>query len=183
MAVVAAVVSTAFAVDGYTKGEEARKKAGEAAAESRKAQLQQKSETEAQNASAQAMERRRQIREERVRRARILQSSENTGVEGSSGEAGALGNLTTAFSGAVGESVGKKASGERMSGYLQDQADAQFSFNQAQSDMSSAQTQMNLGMSIFSASGGLSNFKSTPSATVPAMDIDPRAGVRGQLGY
>lgn len=167
MAVTAVVIGTAFAVDGYTKGEEARKKAGEAAAEGRRAQAQQKSETEAQNATRQAEERRKQIREARVRRARILQSSENTGAEGSSGELGALGNLSTAFSGALGESVGSKASGERMSGFLQDQADANFKFNQASSDMNGAQSQMNLGMSIFNAGGGFSAFKSTPSGTIP----------------
>lgn len=184
MAVSAAVIGTAFAVDGYVKGEEARKKVGESAAESRTAQAKQKSETEAQNASKQAAERRRQIREDRVRRARVMQASENTGTQGSSGELGALDNITTAFSGALGDSVGSKASGERMSGYLQDQADAQFNFNQASSDLSGAQSQLNLGMSIFNSAGGFSAFKDkSPTGVVPSTDIDPRAGVRGQNGY
>ena len=152
-----ALAGAVVAVDGYVKSEEARKNAGEAASRAKVAQEKQQSEAKAQNAQAAAAERRRQIREERVRRARILQSSENTGVEGSSGEVGSLGAIDTMFSTAVGENAGKIASADRTSGYVQDQANAQFSFNQAQSDMQAGQSQMNLGASIFSQSGGLSS--------------------------
>ena len=175
MAVSAIVaVGAALTVDGYVKGEDARRKAGEAAAESRAAQNKQKSETEAQNASKQAAERRSQIRQERIRRARIMQSSENTGAGGSSGELGALDNLQTVFSGALGDSAGSKASGERMGGYLQEQANAQFNFNQANSDLSGAQSQMNLGMSIFNAGGGFG--KPTPKGSIPSTDIPMQPG-------
>lgn len=105
-----AAAAAAVSVDGYLKGEDAARKGREAANESRAAQAKQKSETEATKAQQQMQERRRQIREERVRRARLLQASENTGTQGSSGEFDALGNLSTAFSVAVGESAGAKAS-------------------------------------------------------------------------
>lgn len=148
--------AAAVAVDGYVKGEDARKKQEEAASQSRKAQEQSKQETRAQQAQAQAAESRRQIREERVRKARILQSSENTGTQGSSGEVGALDSLSTMFSTEVGVNAGKKASGERQSQYAQDAADAQFSFDSATRDASSASAQMSLGTSLFSAAGGFS---------------------------
>lgn len=43
--------------------------------------------------------RRQQLREERVRRAQILQASENTGVAGSSGAHGSISNLSTRIGG------------------------------------------------------------------------------------
>lgn len=49
--------------------------------------------TQAENAASSAENRRQQIREERVRRATILQSSENTGVTASSGQLGAMSAL------------------------------------------------------------------------------------------
>jgi hypothetical protein len=180
-----AAAAAAVSVDGYLKGEEAAKKGREAANESRIAQAKQKSETEATKAQQQMQERRRQIREERVRRARLLQSSENTGTSGSSGEFDALGNLSTAFSVAVGESAGAKASGDRMTGYLQEGADAQFKGQQAQADMSSASSQVGLGMNLFSAAGGMSSASSIFGSSKPSSTafVDPRDAVRGQNGY
>lgn len=57
-----------------------------------------------------ARENRRQLmREERIRRARILQSSSNSGASGSSGEAGALGAITTNVDSQVAASRGESA--------------------------------------------------------------------------
>jgi hypothetical protein len=61
----------------------------------RKAQEAAKNEQAAINKQQQLQEQRNQIRRERVQRARIMQSAENTGVAGSSGEAGAIGGLST----------------------------------------------------------------------------------------
>lgn len=56
----------------------------------------------------QARENRRQLlREERIRRARILQGSENAGGSGSSGEAGAIGAINTNVSGQIAASAGE----------------------------------------------------------------------------
>ncbi len=55
-----------------------------------------------------ARENRRQLlREERIRRARILQGSENSGGSGSSGETGALGAINTNVSGQIAASTGE----------------------------------------------------------------------------
>lgn len=57
-----------------------------------------------------AQENRRQLmREERIRRARILQSSNNAGGAGSSGEVGALGAITTNVDAQVASSRGESA--------------------------------------------------------------------------
>lgn len=57
-----------------------------------------------------AQENRRQLmREERIRRARIMQSSENAGGAGSSSEAGAIGAITTNVDAQVASSRGESA--------------------------------------------------------------------------
>lgn len=73
--------------------------------------------------------RRQRVREERVRRAQILASSENVGTARSSGEVGAIGALSTNLSGLFGQSLGRSAAAEGMN--IQDQraADAQQSAN------------------------------------------------------
>lgn len=58
-----------------------------------------------------ARENRRQLlREERIRRARILQSSNNAGGSGSSGEAGAMGAITSNIGGQIAASSGESKS-------------------------------------------------------------------------
>lgn len=62
----------------------------------RNAAKEQKEANKIQNAAqrnADAVNRRQKLREERVRRSRIIQQAENTGVSGSSGEIGAIGVL------------------------------------------------------------------------------------------
>lgn len=92
----------AMAAVSYDQQERAEDKAYDrsqkAADEQRKARMEQQS----QNAAQAAGERRRQIREERVRRARIVQSSINTGVTDSSGELGGQANLATQANTAIG---------------------------------------------------------------------------------
>jgi hypothetical protein len=111
--------------------------------------LQKQAEEKASNASEAALERRRQIREERVKRARILQSAENTGVEGSSGELGAIGSLATTLSANLGTNLGRITSANRVSGINQGLADAQFGMQKAQLKGEQAQMISNFGKSIF----------------------------------
>lgn len=80
----------------------------------------------AQNASEAARERRQQIREERVKRAQILQSASNTGVSDSSGAAGAVGSLSTNLSSNIGTNIGRIESANRISMFEQTAADAMF---------------------------------------------------------
>lgn len=61
----------------------------------------------AQQKTAGAESRRQRIREQRIRRAQILASSENIGASGSSGELGAIGALSTNLSGLIGNSLGE----------------------------------------------------------------------------
>jgi len=60
-----------------------------------------------QSAVASKENRRQLMREERIRRARIMQGSENAGGAGSSGEAGAMGAITTNVGGQIAASSGE----------------------------------------------------------------------------
>lgn len=152
------IVGAATAAVGTVQAQSARKEANRnaeaAAAEQRKAQGEQK----AASAEAAATERRQQIREERVRRARIIQSAENTGTAESSGEIGALGVLSTNLSVGLGANVGAVARGGRISGNLQSAADFNFAAESAMGDAKNADAIAGFGGTIFQASGGFSNF-------------------------
>lgn len=132
----------------------------EAAREGKKTQREQ----EAMNAARAAQERRQQIREERVRRARILQSSENTGVTESSGQIGAEGGLATQLSGNVGFNRGQIRSAGMISDFQQNAQDAM--------DRAAMWGQVGqLSGSIFSASGGFGAMNGTGTQQ-PAPVVD-----------
>jgi len=151
-----------LAVDGYIKGEEASKQAREAAERGFQAQLRQQSEAKAQNAQAAAQERRSMVRQRRIAEARSKAIMENAGASDSSGELGLIGGLSTAFSANTATNLGAIASAERSSQYAQEGATAQFDVSQASSKQQSAQSQMNLGTSIFNMAGGFSSFTPSP---------------------
>lgn len=167
-----AVVGAVLAVDGYIKGDEARKNASEAQDRQRKAQEGIQSEQKAQNAQQAQAERIKQRREMIRKQAMIRQSAYNTGTGGASGEFGALSGLETGLSTAVGENAGALQTAGNISDLAQANANAGFDFTSAQQDMQAAGSQMNLGMSIFSMganAGGVEGtknlFKSTPAPT------------------
>lgn len=127
----------------------------EASREQKKARKEQ----QAVNAAQAAQERRQQIREERIRRARILQASENTGVTESSGEAGAVGALATQLQGNVGFNLGMQRSASNISDFQQNAQDAL--------DQAAMWGQIRqLGMSIFNMSGSFGS-PSSPSVQTP----------------
>lgn len=172
MAFVASIVGTVLTVDGYVKGEEARKDAKEAQQRQRVAQEGIQSEQKAQNAQQAQAERIKQRRELVRKQASLRQSAYNTGASGSSGEFAAMSGLETGLSTAVGENVGALQTANSISNLAQENANAGFDFASAQQDMQAAGSQMNLGMNLFSMgaqSGGLqevqSLFKSTPAPT------------------
>jgi hypothetical protein len=152
---ITAVASLAVSVDSAKKAEGARK---EADAQGRVIQSEQK----ANNAAAMAQERRKSLREERVRRGRIMQASEASGVEGSSGEFGALGALGTNLATNMGANVGAAASGERTGNAMQSQSDAM-------SKARSADQMFNFSSSIFQSVGGFgaiaNGFNASPSSS------------------
>ena len=98
-----------------------------AAYESNQARRQQEranAEQVAGNKSEAMRERRMQMREERIRRASIMQASEATGTEGSSGEIGALGSLTTTLQSNIGTNLGRLQTAQNISIFQQKAADA-----------------------------------------------------------
>jgi type II secretory pathway pseudopilin PulG len=147
---ISAAVGTVSLVQGMEARSDAKKNLARQQAEERKIQ----SETKAQQAQRAADERRAQVREERVKRARVLASSGGSGGAGSSGEFGALGALGTNLASNIGTNLGKAQSGSNISDYSQNAADFA---GKAQGNLMDAQTadsMFNLSTSIFSASGG-----------------------------
>lgn len=149
MGVVAAVVAVAATVASISAQQDAKEAAGKSAEEQRKARQEQAAE----QARQQADEKRKMVREERVRRGRLLQASENTGTTGSSGELGALGSLSTQLSANTGANAGMKRTGEAITGYNQAAADFSFEAQQSMADARMFQdigSLVNQGASIFS---------------------------------
>jgi hypothetical protein len=130
--------------------QDAKRKAEQAASAQRKAGAEQA----AGNAAQQAAERRRSVREERVRRARILQSSENTGTTGSSGETGGIASLSTGLSSNLGANAGAINRSVNISNFSQQAADFSFASQQSMTDAASFSQLGNLAMSAFSMTGG-----------------------------
>lgn len=150
IAVASAFIGGVSAYNGIQSRKEAASNYSQQADEQRKAQGEQK----ALSFQQQAQERRNQIREERVRRAKLMQASENSGTAGSSGESGALGSLSTQLSNNLGINAARAQAGANIGGYLQNAADFGTA---AQNAIAGAQTADAIGGfagSIFSASGG-----------------------------
>lgn len=118
-----------------------------------RAQRRVQSEQRAGNAAEQARERRQQVREERIKRARVLQAAQNTGVAGSTGEFGAVAGLSTQLESNLGMNLGRAQRGDAISLFSQQAAEAGTSAqnlaNLSQFFMSNAQTFGNIGGSIF----------------------------------
>ena len=91
------------------------RKAAAAQQESSRWQEQTQAEQAAANAREAAIARRQQIREERVKRAQILQASETSGTADSSGELGAVGGMSTQLGSNMGASQGMLMQGQRIS--------------------------------------------------------------------
>jgi hypothetical protein len=144
-------VSTIQQMEAASDAKSARNQAAE---EQRKAQAEQK----AMNAQQQAAARRQAIREERVKRARIMQASENTGTSFSSSEAGATGGLSTQLGGNLGFSLGQYNSAARMSDYGQSAANFLSSADNKMTQANMWGGVGSLGMSIFSQAGGFKAF-------------------------
>lgn len=144
----------------YGAAEEYKQQAKEAAERSANEQRKAGAEQAAGNAAQAAAERRRQVREERVRRARILQTSQASGTVGSSGEVGAIGSLGAQFSSNAGSNAGSIQRSFNISEFNQRSADFSFEAQQHLSDAQSFQQLGNLGASIF-----MSGAKPSPAKT------------------
>lgn len=156
LAAAALGVAAYSAYEGYEARKDARANAERAFEQGEKARQEQR----AANAQQQAAERRAQIREERVRRAKLLQAGENTGVGASSGMMGAIGGLATTLASNLGINAGRAMTGDAISNYQQQ---ASWFNMQADNDMNRAQNMkelFSLSTQAFSASGGWKNFSS-----------------------
>jgi len=110
---VAALVLTAYGTAKSIQAQDA------AASDRRKAAKQ----TAKQRELAAQEQRRQKAREERVRRAQIIQSAASTGTTGSSGELGAIGSIGTQFQAGAGFAANQAALGASASSYLQRASD------------------------------------------------------------
>jgi hypothetical protein len=107
---VTAVVGTVASVDSAKTAARRQKRAGELR---QNTQLGQDRDVRTQG-----------MREQRIRRARILQAGENTGTTGSSQESGVLGGMSTVFSQSVGSQASQKLSNIAIGNQMQGAADA-----------------------------------------------------------
>jgi hypothetical protein len=151
------------AYNAYDQRQEAASQMRKSAREQKKIQSEQK----ALQYQQQAQERRQQIREERVRRAMLLQASENSGTVGSSGESGGLSSMASQLTNNLGINAGRAAAGDRMSIFAQNAANFNLGAQQAMHNAQNADAMFGLSMNIFSASGGVNSassvFGSSPS--------------------
>ena len=163
---VSAIAGAAVAVYGASQQASARREARDAAESSARKQDQIRAEQKAAQMGQAANEQRQQIREERVRRARIMQSAENTGSAESSGELGAIGVLSTNLSSNLGFNAGSVARGNRVSGLAQDAANLNFAGQAAASEAANMGQLASFGGSIFNAAGGFGGITKSPPGTV-----------------
>lgn len=110
-----AVVGLAVGVGSTIAARNQAKKSQAAQEQASKWQEASQSEESAANARQAAVARRQAIREERVKRAQIMQASETSGTGGSSGEAGAIGGMQTQLGSNMGQSQGMIMQGQRVS--------------------------------------------------------------------
>lgn len=105
----------------------------------------------AEQAAQQTAQTRAQIREERVRRAQILQASENTGVTGSSGALGSTGALQTTVGSNLAAASRQAASAQAITGLQQEAADYRSKGRDIQAQGQMISGALNAGSSLFGA--------------------------------
>lgn len=135
MCIAAALAGVAVAATGMSMAaaEDAEDAQYEAAQNQKKAQTEQR----AVNFSQAAAEKRRQLREERVRRARLVQTAATTGTYESSGFLGADSSLTTQLGSNLGANSSAINAADRISIFSQASADSL-----SEANALSAQSQM-----------------------------------------
>jgi hypothetical protein len=154
MAVGLGVASLIVGLGGAIKADHEQKKAERAQSKARKEQSAQRGrETETSKRQA--------LREERVRRAQLLQAGENTGTSGSSSETGSISNLAANVGANLAFQTGALASADLVTSFSQEAAGHQRS-------ASRAQTVGGIGQQIFGATAGPA-FQAIKAGSVPQM--------------
>lgn len=106
-------------------------------------------------------------REQRIRRARILQAGENTGTSGSSQESGFIGGQATAFAQAEGNQKSKQFANIAIGNQMQQAADAASRANTFQAISSLAMTYANFDAQQGSGGPTGEATKATPVSQLP----------------
>ena len=161
MGIFSAIVAGIALVAGAYSANESSKARKEANAYNKKAANEQKlarREEKALSYQQAANERRSQVREERVRRAKILQAAENSGSAGSSGEYGATAGMATQLQANIGLNLGRMQGANLISGYMQNAADFNTAAQSAMAKSQDFDALAGLSMSIFSSAGGFGAF-------------------------
>jgi hypothetical protein len=137
--------------------------------------MQSRAEQQAMNASQAASERRQQLREERVKRGKLIQASTNSGVSYSSGELGGTSALSTQKATNLGTSFGMFDAATRASN---DQQQAANVMGAAENQARAGQLESSiwsgiggLGSAIFQGTGGFTSLfgnKKDPFSQAPA---------------
>ena len=184
---IAAVAGLAISAGGMymqnQQAQQANRLQQQAADEQRKA----RSEEAAQQRAAFEQERRQQVRDERIRRGKILNASANTNTSVSSGMEGALGSMSTQLGANLGSNQAAYMSGQRINLFRQNAAD----FN-AEAQTAANRAQMwgqvgGIGRSIFGAGGGMSSLTSawgsaTGNTAVGTDQLTPFLQARNNYG-
>lgn len=149
-----AMVGLAASAVGTVGGLYMQSQANSAARDAAGAQRRAAGVSVAQNAAQASAERRQQVREERIKRAQILNSATNTGVSDSSGEQGALSGMGTHLGANLGANQASVGLGRLQSGFLQQSANAQTRANQYGNYGNLFGQVSGMGNSLFSSVGG-----------------------------
>jgi hypothetical protein len=155
----------AAATTAYSEGEKARSEQEHQMQMAAEEQRQARSVSEAEKAQQAAIEQRQQIREERVRRARIIQSATNSGTLVSSGVSGATGSLSTQLGANLGANMGSLMRGGEISAFNQKAADYGLAGQMAGFDAQNMGTLFSLSTSIFASSLAPKANKNTTDTT------------------
>jgi hypothetical protein len=174
-------ITAGLSVASFVQGVDDRNKANEAANRARDEQTKIAGEQKASNAAAAMAERRQQVREERIKRARVLQMSSNSGVVGSSGEQGALGVLDTNLDVGIGRNLGSIATAERTGQFAQNAADFIGRADNLRSDAQFQDQIFGISTSMFREAGGTKSIfgssgstASTPTTNWSGVDYNQR---------
>ena len=145
----------AMAVGGHMEQSRLSKKASRERSRAFEQQREAQRKQDAREQAQLAFSRRQQVREERVRRAQILQRSQNLGVAGGSGALGSVGALGTLTGSAMGQQLFQGQAASSISGNLQ--AASAFETSAMNLDMKSREMQgySQMGSSLFIQAGGI----------------------------
>lgn len=167
------VASLAIGAYSTVKSQQQAKKAAAAQRNAARAQQASSAEQQANQRAQQEAERRQQVRENRIKAAQIMQSSENTGTSGSSGEAGAVSSLNTQMNTNLGAISGAAMHTNAASAYNQQASDLWFQATQYQNSANNwqqfgqlGQQAIGVGFGIYGSSSPTQDYKPTKVTNV-----------------